>query len=120
MDKKRYKVVVTPFAEAALEQYDDYLRLELFSNQAADARLELFEREAASLSFFPEKHPLMEREPWRSEGVRCRAVKGLNIYFWINGDRMKVYIIDVVSQRMDQDKRLLKALFAFYDENEKK
>ena len=109
MNNKRYKVIVTPFAETALMEYDDYLRCELLSDQAADCWLSLFEKEANSLAFMPERCPLVEREPWHSEGVRYHPVKGINIYFWINTKLEKVYIIDVVNQRMNQDKRLIES-----------
>ena len=116
MNKKQYKVIVTPFAEAALQAYDDYLRLELFADQAADDWIELFGQEAKSLAFMPEKFPPVEKEPWHSEGIHCHPVKGINIYFWINAELGKVYITDVVSQRMNQDKRLIESCLAFYQD----
>ena len=100
----------------ALQEYDDYIRLELFTDQAADDWIELFEQEGKALAFMPEKFPLVEKEPWRSEGVRCHPVKSINIYFWINADLGKVYIIDFVSQRMNRDKRLIESWLAFYQD----
>lgn|GEM_PF-5829867 len=68
MNKKQYKVIVTPFAEAALQAYDDYLRLELFADQAADDWIELFEHEAKSLAFMPKKFPLVEKNHGTAKG----------------------------------------------------
>ncbi len=119
MREKKYKIIVTPLAEAALEAYDDYLRNELFADQAADSWLDAFEQETISLRTFPEKHQLVEREPWRSAGVRFHPVKGQIVYYWISEERMKVYILDVIGQRMDQDKQLLKSMTAFHPEHEK-
>ena len=43
-------------------------------------------------------------------------VKGQNIYYWISEERKKVYIFDVIGQRMNQDKRLIESLITFYQE----
>ena len=80
MNEKRYKVIVTPFAEAALQQYDDYLRNELYADQAADDWIDLFENSIRELASFPEKYPLVSNEPWHSEGV---PVKGKRFNAWV-------------------------------------
>ena len=116
MSEKQYKVIVTPFAEAALDEYDEYLRSELFADQAADSWLDVFEQATISLRTFPEKYQLVAREPWHSAGIRFYPVKGQNIYYWISEERQKVYITDVIGQRMNQDKRLIESLIAFYQE----
>ena len=106
MGVKQFEVIITPFAEAALQIYDDYLRLELFSDQAADNLLDLMEKEIKGLSSLPAKYPLVEREPWYSEGIRIRPAKGYNVYFWIDNEHNRVYVIDIINHRMDQDSRL--------------
>ena len=99
-----------------MQQYDDYLRLELFADQAADDWLDLFEKEAQSLTFLPDRYPLVAKEPWHSEGIHYHPIKGINIYYWISDERGKVYITDVISQRMNQDKRLIESMLSFYRE----
>ena len=116
MSEGLFRVIVTPFAEASLQAYDDYLRLELLSDQAADDWIDIFEEETRSLSFMPGKYPLVQREPWHSEGIHYLPVKGRNIYFWINDELRKVYVTDVVDQRMDQNKRLIESTLAFDQE----
>ena len=116
MSEKPYKVIITPFAEASLQQYDDYLRFELYADQAADDWIDLFENSVKELAFFPAKYPLVSNEPWHSEGVHSFPVKGQMIYYWISDERMKVYVMDVVSQRMDQNKRLIESQITFYQE----
>ena len=116
MSEKLYKVIITPFAEAALDAYDEYLRSELFADQAADSWLDAFEQTIISLRSFPEKYQLADREPWRSAGIHMHPVKGQNIYYWISEERQKVYIFDVIGQRMNQDKRLIESLITFYQE----
>ena len=116
MSEKRYKITVTPFVEQALQEYDDYLRLEAFDDQAADQWIDAFEREMDGLTTFPAKFRLMNKEPWHSAGVRIRSIKGRNIYYWISEERQKVYVIDVISEKMNQDKRLTESIIALYKE----
>ena len=116
MSETQYKVIITPSAEAALEDYDEYLRYELFADQAADTWIDAFEQEMVSLRTFPGKYQLVDREPWRRAGIRFHPVKGQNVYYWISEERRKVYIIDVIGQRMNQDKRLIESLIAFYQD----
>ena len=75
MSEKLYKVIITPFAEAALDAYDEYLRSELFADQAADSWLDAFEQTIISLRSFPEKYQLADREPWHSAGIHMHPVK---------------------------------------------
>jgi len=68
------------------------------------------------LSILPRKYHTVEREPWHSNDIRCLSIIGYNIYYWINDNNMKVYIIDVVSHKMDQDKRLIESMLS-HDRN---
>lgn len=113
MSEKQYEVIVTPFAESSLRDYDDYYRYELGADQAADHFLDRMEQEMKELSFLPNRYPLVDREPWYSNGVRFFPVIGYNIYYWVNEARMRVYVTDVISQKMDQDKRLIESMVAF-------
>ena len=56
----------------------------------------------ASLSQMPNRVPLIEEEPWRSEGVRVRAVRNFLIYFWVNEMEKTVQIIAVIYAKRDQ------------------
>ncbi len=114
MCEKQYEVIVTPFAESALQNHDDRLRYELFNEQAADYLLDQMENAIQELSKFPNRYSLVDKEPWQSNGVRFLPYMGYNIYYWVSEERMKVYVIDVVSQKMDQDKRLIESMLAFF------
>ena len=113
MSKRLYEVIITPFAESAMQDCVDYLRFELFSDQAADNWLDMMERAVNDIAFLPVKYPLVDREPWHSSGVRFYVVKGYIIYFWISDEKKIVYLIDVIHQRMDQDKRLFTSVQDF-------
>ena len=46
-------------------------------------------------------------EPWHSEGVRRLAVKNFYVYFWIDEDRKKIQVIDVIYIKRDQQRQLM-------------
>jgi toxin ParE1/3/4 len=117
MSEKQYDVIVTPFAESALQDYYDRIRYELLDVQSADNWLDRMEQAIQELSELPYRFSLVPREPWYSNGVRYYPFIGYNIYYWVNEDRIKVYVIDVVCQKMDQDKRLIKSMLAYYKSN---
>ena len=117
MSEKQYDVIVTPFAESALQDYYHRIRYELLDVQSADNWLDRMEQAIHELSELPYRFSLVPSEPWYSNGVRYYPFIGYNIYYWVNEDRIKVYVIDVVCQKMDQDKRLIKSMLAYYKSN---
>ena len=117
MSEKQYEVMVTPFAETAIQSQEDYLRFTLYSDQAADHWLDMMEHVLMDLAFLPERYPIIDREPWHSERVRYHVVEGYIVYFWIAEKKKTVYLVDVISQRLDQDKRLLASTQAFEQHN---
>ena len=114
MGEKQYEVIVTPFAESALLEQADYLRDRFFDDKAADNLLDQMEASIQELAFFPDRYQFVDREPWHSNNVRFYPFMGYNIYYWVNEEKMRVYIIDVISQKMNQDKRLIESLLAYY------
>ena len=70
MSEKQYDVIVTPFAESALQDYYDRIRYELLDVQSADNWLDRMEQAIQELSELPYRFSLVPREPWYSNGVR--------------------------------------------------
>ena len=58
------------------------------------------------LSVLPKKYPLIEEEPWRSEGVRKIVVKNFLVYYWIDEEYNKVQVTAVIYSKRDQIKQL--------------
>ena len=117
MSEKQYEVIVTPFAESALQDYYDHIRYESLDVQTADNWLDRMEQAIQELSELPNRFSLVPREPWYSNGVRYYPFIGYNIYYWLNEERIKVYVIDVICQKVDQDKRLIESMLAYYKNN---
>ncbi len=97
-----YHVRITAQAQAHLAAIRDYIANELLAPDAAKNLLKLLAKEMASLSRMPLRMKLVEEEPWRSEGVRMKAVKNYLIYFWVNEPEQTVQVFAVIYARRDQ------------------
>ena len=72
------------------------------SLEAAKSTVQRLGTVMASLSQMPKRVPLIEEEPWRSEGVRVRAIRNFLIYFWVNEAEKTVQVIAVIYAKRDQ------------------
>ena len=97
-----YEVRITLQAQAHLREIRDYIAQKLLAPEAAKNTVQRLGTVMASLSQMPNRVPLIEEEPWRSEGVRVRAVRNFLIYFWVNEAEKTVQIIAVIYARRDQ------------------
>ena len=97
-----YEVRITLQVQAHLRETRDYIAQKLLAPEAAKSTVQRLGTVMASLSQMPNRVPLIEEEPWRSEGVRVRAVRNFLIYFWVNEAEKTVQIIAVIYARRDQ------------------
>lgn len=97
-----YEVRITLQAQAHLHEIRDYIAQKLLAPEAAKNTVQRLGTVMASLSQMPKRVPLVEEEPWRSEGVRVRAVRNFLIYFWVNEAEKTVQIIAVIYAKRDQ------------------
>lgn len=65
-----YEVRITLQAQAHLREIRDYIAQKLLAPEAAKSTVQRLGAVMASLSQMPKRVPLVEEEPWRSEGVR--------------------------------------------------
>jgi len=99
---ENYTVKLTSQAEEQLCEIADYIRFTLQSPNSALNMLRTLEKAILSLDLFPNRVPLTEEEPWRSQGFRKLSVKNYLVYFWVNEDEKKVQVTGVVYGRRDQ------------------
>ena len=97
-----YEVRITLQAQAHLREIRDYIAQKLLAPEAAKSTVQRLGTVMASLSQMPKRVPLVEEEPWRSEGVRVKAIRNFLIYFWVNEAEKTVQIIAVIYARRDQ------------------
>ena len=97
-----YTVKLAPQALEQLGEIYDYIRFTLQSPDTATKILDTLEKEISSLNLFPNRVPLTEEDPWRSQGIHKLSVKNYLVYFWVDEDRKSVLVTGVVYGRRDQ------------------
>lgn len=101
-----YEVRITEQAQNQMKEIVDYISYELFAPEAADRLLDKMEKCIINLSEYPERHQLLEEEPWRTEGVRKIVVNNFLVYYWINSSEKRVQVIAVIYSKRDQLEQL--------------
>lgn len=102
----QYTVRITRQARAQLTEVRRYIELELLAPKAALATVRALRKEIRSLAEMPYRFPVLDKEPWQSEGVRKTQAKNYYIYYWINEDAKFVQVIGVIYVRRDQERQL--------------
>lgn len=97
-----YKVKIAPFAISQLEDTARYISDVLLVPETAIKWLNKLEMEISSLSMMPERFPLTEEEPWKTNGIRKMLVKGFVVYYWVNKDKKIVTVTAVIYCKRDQ------------------
>lgn len=107
MDNK-YEVKVTRQALEQMRAILHYISYDFMAPQAADNLLDDLKSSILKLSVLPKKHPLIEEEPWKSEGIRKIVVKNFLVYYWVDDENNKVQVTAVIYSKRDQIKQLRK------------
>ena len=105
---ERYEVRITEYALEAMREIAHYIAYDLLAPQAAVNTLNAIHSEIERLDMMPERIPLTEEEPWRSEGIHKMPVNNFLVYFWINEKKRTVEIINVVYAKREQKNSLEK------------
>lgn len=103
---EEYLVQLTPQAEQQLRAIVHHISHELLEPDTAAALLSALEQATASLHILPQRTPLVEEEPWHTQGIRKLLCRNFLIYFWVDTDSHRVQILAVVYARRDQLKQL--------------
>lgn len=103
-----YKVKLTNYAVEQLREIDQYIAQSLLSPDVASQWMQHLKSELASLDAMPNRYPLTEEEPWRTEGVRKMVVKNFLVYYWVEETKQIVWITAIVYGRRDQTLELRK------------
>lgn len=101
-----YEVKITTQAQEQMVEIIDYISYELFAPDAANNLLDKLEENILSLSEFPERYQLIEKEPWRTEGIRKIVVNNFFIYYWIDKAEKKVQVTAVIYEKRNQIEQL--------------
>ena len=99
---KEYKVHITKYAYDQITEIKRYIAEELHAPMAAKSLLLAMKSAVLSLAAMPARHPLMQQEKWRSQGLRQMVIKNFLMYYWIDEEHSQVNIVAVVYGRREQ------------------
>ncbi len=103
---RSYSVTITRYAQAQLREIGRYIAFDLFAPEAAQEQLQQLRAAAKSLARLPARFPLVDREPWRSEGIRKMVIGNYLLYYWIDEEKQRVSVTAVIHVRSDQAMQL--------------
>ena len=90
---KKYSVFISKPAEHDIAVAVDYIDEVLHNPQAADALLDAIEEAFASLTFFPEKFPVVRDTVLASHGIRMLIIKNYLALYTVDKPAEKIQIV---------------------------
>lgn len=97
-----YKIIITPDAEEDLVELRNYIADVLLACDTARNYIRTIRKEIGSLSELPARYKPVDDEPWHSRGVRRIIVNNFFVYYRIDEEHKRVYILNVIYARRDQ------------------
>lgn len=99
---KELEVIVTQDAENDLTEILDYISFVLLVPKVAIGYLAELREEMSKLSYRGASIAPVSQEPWHSRGIKKIPVENFYIYFRLDDDEKKVYVLNVVYAKRDQ------------------
>lgn len=97
-----FEIIITPDAEADLIELRNYIADVLFAPETALSYIRAIRNEISTLSELPGRIKPVADEPWLSRGLRKIIVKNFYVYFRIDENQKRVYILNVIYNKRDQ------------------
>lgn len=96
-----YKVFVTERAKSDLAEVYSYISTELQSAATADNVIDSLQRAVKDLSIMPNRYHRYMEEPWFSEGVRYFSVRNFSVFYTVDEDEQRVFVVHVIYSKRD-------------------
>ena len=101
-----FQIVITPTAKNDLIEIRDYIAYVLGVPQVALHYIRDIRKQIEKLSYLAPSISPVTFEPWHSKGIRKVIANNFYVYYWLNIDTKKVYIITILYAKRDQLKAL--------------
>ncbi|MDD7769472.1 type II toxin-antitoxin system RelE/ParE family toxin [Suipraeoptans intestinalis] len=101
-----YEIITTPDATTDLVELRDYIADVLRVPDTALSYIRSIREEISKLSEMPGRIKPVDDEPWHSRGIRKIMTKNSYVYYRIDEDAKRVYIMNVIYSRRDQLRQL--------------
>lgn len=106
-----YEIIMTPDATTDLVELRSYIANVLLVPDLACSYIRTIRTEISKLNNMPQRIAPVLEEPWHSRGIRKLIVKNFYVYYRIDENADRVYILNVIYQKRDQLKMLAKMGF---------
>jgi len=93
--KNEYRVIYSPEAVNDIRGIYSYIAIELQAEQTAVAQIQRIRQNIRKLSLFPEKHKIVEWEPWNSMGMHMLPVNNYVVYYLVEEDNKTVSVVRI-------------------------
>lgn len=101
-----YEIIMTPDATTDLMELRDYIADVLLVPGTALSYIRAIREEISKLSEMPGLIKPVDDEPWHSRGIRKIMAKNFYVYYRIDEDAKRVYIMNIIYNRRDQLRQL--------------
>lgn len=97
-----YEIIMTPDATTDLAELRNYIADVLLVPDIALTYIRIIRTEISKLTNMPHRIAPVPEEPWHSRGIRKIIVKNFYVYYRIDENTERVYILNVIYQKRDQ------------------
>ena len=101
-----YQIIMTPDATTDLVELRDYIADVLLVPDTALSYIRAIREEISKLSEMPGRIKPVDDEPWHSRGIREIMAKNFYVYYRIDEETKRVYIMNVIYNKRDQLRQL--------------
>ena len=101
-----YEIIMTPDATTDLVELRDYIADVLLVPDTALSCIRAIREEISKLSEMPGRIKPVDDEPWHSRGIREIMAKNFYVYYRIDEETKRVYIMNVIYNKRDQLRQL--------------
>ena len=101
-----YEIIMTPDATTDLVELRDYIADVLLVPDMALSYIRAIREEISKLSEMPGRIKPVDDEPWHSRGIREIMAKNFYVYYRIDEETKRVYIMNVIYNKRDQLRQL--------------
>jgi len=107
---EKYKVIIEEPAGQDLRDIYKYIAETLMEPQTAERLVKRIRKAIEGLDQMPERFPLYDSEPWRSEGIRRLNIENFAAFYIVVKDNLTVSVLAVMYSGRDIDKILIEKL----------
>lgn len=103
-----YEVIMTPDAVADLTELRDYIADTLLVPEIALRYVRSIRETIKKLEYMAASVAPLPDEPWHSRGIRKINAQNFIVYYRIDEDKKRVYILNIIYNKRDQLRMLAK------------